>query len=137
MPIAVIISGKLVARTLKIGGQSNQIFRISVPKIFHLQAKNDEVILGFTLFLITLLSMGLIAGKSAYKLLVADFGIDPGQFNALCVLSAFADVTVAFTSFLILEKIPRTSKLSQEANAKEHDQLIEQLGRRSGDDSDE
>ena len=66
MPIAVIITGKLLAQTLKLPVRSKQFFRIHVPLVFTLQADNDEVVLGFVGFIFNLLVIGVLFGESAW-----------------------------------------------------------------------
>ena len=92
MPIAVMVSGKLMAQTVKLSGQHGQLFQISIPKVIKIRANNDEVILGFGLFIVLLAIDGMVAGQVLYRLIVTNFGIDPGHFNALCIFSAFASV---------------------------------------------
>jgi hypothetical protein len=101
MPIAVMVSGKLVGQTIKLSGQRGQLFQVKLPKVITIAARDDEVILGFTMFLIALMVSGLSAGAAIYRFMVADFGIDPGQFDALCVFSSFVVVAASVLLFLL------------------------------------
>src|SRR5258708_2449024 len=60
LAIAVITSGKLLSKTIKLTEGSKQLFRISLPRVLTVQAADDEVILGFTGFFITFLSIGFL-----------------------------------------------------------------------------
>jgi hypothetical protein len=82
MPIAVIVSGKLLAKPINFTVDSEQSFKISI-KLLNIQATGGEVILGFTGFFITLFGFGTFGGKEIYALVKDNYGIDPGHFNAL------------------------------------------------------
>lgn len=101
MPIAIIVGGRLYSRVFYLGGTSRQLFRIRVPPILDVSATDDEVILGFTGLILCLLFVGLPLGPIAYTLIKRQFGIDPGQFDSLCVFSAFLNVALATTTFFI------------------------------------
>lgn len=120
MPIAVIISGTLLAKPLRLHVASRQRFVIPIPKILHLEAKNGEVILGFAGFIITLVIMALVCGQNVYLLFRSQFGIDPGQFNSLCILSSFITVIWAVVIWLI----DKARKASPDPSAIERDELI-------------
>src|SRR5437588_11438677 len=98
MPIAVIISGKILSQPLKLPVTTQQKFTVPIPRILHLQANDGEVILGFAGFFITLLVIALVGGTSAYTIFKTDFGIDPGHFNSICILSSF--ITVIWSMLL-------------------------------------
>jgi hypothetical protein len=101
MAISVIICGKFLAQRIRLSVRSRQIFRIPLV-ILHISATDDEVILGFTGLIITLALTGSAFGKQGHLFFVDRFGIDPGQFNSLCILSAFLAVVWSFALFLIL-----------------------------------
>lgn len=103
MPIAVIISGILLAKPFKLQVETEQRFRIPIPRIFHLEATNGEVILGFAGFIITLVIIALVGGQAAYAFFRNQFGIDPGQFNSLCVLSSFVTVIWSVIIWLLTQ----------------------------------
>src|SRR4051794_24158250 len=65
-PISIIISGKLLAQRMKLGPGSKSLFKISLFRILTVEATNDEVILGFTGFIITLCIVGFTGGSRAY-----------------------------------------------------------------------
>lgn len=123
MPIAVIISGIFLSKPFKLQVDSEQKFRIPIPRIFHLQATGGEVILGFAGFIITLLPVSLIGGQSVYAFFRVQFGIDPGQFNSLCILSSFITVVWAVLLWLINEARAKTP----DPLAEKRDQQIMQL----------
>ncbi|MET1072535.1 MAG: hypothetical protein ABWY11_07815, partial [Umezawaea sp.] len=58
------------------------------------------------------------------------FGIDPGQFNALCVFSAF--LSVALTSFLlvVVRVAGHLRSRSEAASKNKYEAMIEELQRR-------
>jgi hypothetical protein len=101
MPIAIIVSGRLYSRVFYLGGTSRQLFRIHVPPVLDVSATDDEVILGFTGLILCLLFVGLPLGPIAYDLIKRQLGIDPGQFDSLCVFSSFLNVALATITFFI------------------------------------
>lgn len=127
MPIAVIVSGKLLAYRFKLGGASKQLFRIPIVGLFHIQADNDEVVLGFSGFLLTLFFSGGLAGHAIHRFFQYQFGIDPGQFNTLCVFSSFATVVWAF--FLYLLTSSRTGPLGDVVE--EHTRLLDKVSKKT------
>lgn len=103
-PLSVIIAGKLLARRLRLPPLSKQLFRISLGQVLKVQATNAEVILGFTGFILTLTILGLTSGARAYHYFKLQFGVDPGHFTSLCVLSSFLLVgwsTLLFSTTLL------------------------------------
>jgi hypothetical protein len=119
MPIAVIVSGIFLSKPFRLQVESQQQFRIPIPKIFHLEATGGEVILGFAGFILTLVPLGLIGGQSIYNFFKVQFGIDPGQFNSLCVLSSFITVIWSVALWLIHKALtkprdPVTSKRDEQ-----------------------
>jgi hypothetical protein len=123
MPIAVIISGILLSKPFNLQIETDQRFRIPVPRIFNLEANNGEVVLGFAGFIITLVILGVTGGEYIYIFFRSHFGIDPGQFNSLCILSSF--ITVLWSSILWVLHKARTS--SPDPAAIERDQKIIKL----------
>ena len=106
------------------------IFRIRIPSILKFEAKDDEVILGFTAFIITLLVVAVLGGENAYQFFVRRFGIDPGHFNALCVLSAFATVFWSFLAFLSVLLISALARSRNESTVRERAALLREIARR-------
>jgi hypothetical protein len=129
MPISVIVSGKLITQLLRIPGQRGQSFQIKIPLLINLRAQNDEVILGITLFIVTLATTGLVAGKAVYQVFSAGFGIDPGQFNALCIFSSF--ISVLLSSFLlVLTRLTGVLRRKSDPVLREYDKRIDELASR-------
>jgi len=124
MPIAVIVSGHFLSQVFRLNRSRNpQFFRIPIPRVIEIRADGDSVLLGFSGFLITLFLVAVLAGKAVYELFKMQFGIDPGQFNALCIFSSLATVLWSSVVFLIRRgPIKETQELTQE-----HDRLIEQV----------
>lgn len=100
MPIAVIVGGKLTSQVMRLQAGSRSILRIVVPPVIDVRATDDEVIFGFSGFIIMLLTIGLPFGHRVYDLFRLQYGIDPGAFNSLCVMSSFANVLLAMILFL-------------------------------------
>jgi hypothetical protein len=122
MPIAVIVSGHLLSQIFRLQRpDQQQYFRIPIPRFIEIRADGDSVILGFTGFFITLLILSTLSGKAIYGIFKEQFGIDPGQFNALCVFSALSTVLWSAILYLILRSRIRNA----EALAVEHSSLIE------------
>lgn len=130
MPIAVIVSGKLLSKTINFTADSEQVFKISI-KLLKIQATGGEVILGFTGFFITLFCFGTFGGKEIYDLVKANYGIDPGQFNSLCMFSSFTTVIWSAVVFIIYYLISQSSASAFSENDKEHKQLLEKLAQKN------
>lgn len=126
MPIAVIVSGKITSATLKLPRQSRQLFRITIPKVFNLEARGDEVVFGFATFFVNFLVIAALAGKPAYQMFTDRFGLDPGQFNALCILSSFTSVTA---SILLVSATRIFGRLRSrtDASAREYEMAVERI----------
>jgi hypothetical protein len=121
--IAVIISGNFMSKLRCLTVTSDQAFKIPLLAILKLQASGAEVILGFAGFIVTLLIVGTMAGQPAYAMFRSSFGVDPGQFNSLCILSSFETVYWTFLLYLIGEFV----KIRPDPIAKEHDRMINQI----------
>ncbi|HEX8696444.1 MAG TPA: hypothetical protein VF746_28755 [Longimicrobium sp.] len=128
MAISVILSGKFLAQRIKLPVRSSQLFQIPLPGILKIGATDDEVILGFTGLIITLLATGSLFGKRAHVFFSNNFGIDPGQFNSLCILSAFLAVIWSFVLFLLLGI---RSQSNLEPVADKHAEIVRSLTERS------
>lgn len=126
-PISVIVSGRLLAHRLYLFSGATQLFSIKLFGILNIEARDDEVILGFTGFLFTLLLVGGFGGVHVYTMFTFHFGVDPGQFNALCIFSAL--VLVGWTSIVYV--LGRPFRIGRDARLKEeHDRKITQLADR-------
>ena len=126
MPIAVIVSGQFLGQPLKMNLEKDQRFVIPL-KIFRLEAINSQVTFGFAGFIITLLAIGFSGGLKAYGVFKSEFGIDPGQFNSLCILSSFVTVMWSFALWLIVLLVRNIRQRSPDPVSVERDRLIEQL----------
>lgn len=128
MPIAIIVSGKFIAHipTFKLTGQEDQMFGVKLPGVISFVAKGDEVVFGFALFISEFFIIALVAGHAIYKLVESDFGINLGQFNAICAFSAFSSVLlsgVVLLGLAISGKIRRRSDPILQEHATELDNL--------------
>ena len=83
------------------------------------------MVLGFTSFFITFVAVGFLGGKPLYDLFTADFGIYPGQWNGLCILSAFFSVCWTWLIFLFL-----LCQYAFRRQNTERDSIIDQLSQR-------
>jgi hypothetical protein len=104
LSISVIVSGKLLALIpgFKLAGQEEQKFQVKLPGVLNLWAKDQEVTLGFALFLVQFFLIGIFAHHMVYRIIQADFGINLGQFNAICAFSAFSSVFLSSMVLLML-----------------------------------
>ncbi|WP_146175133.1 hypothetical protein [Umezawaea tangerina] len=129
-PIAIIVAGKLATQVVRLPGQRGQLFQIKIPALITMRASGQEVTLGFAVFILCLACTGFFAGKGVYHVFVDGFGIDPGQFNVLCVFSAF--LSVALTSFLlvVVRVAGHLRGRSESAAKREYEAKIEELGQR-------
>jgi hypothetical protein len=130
MPIGVIIGGKLLSNLLPLPVATGQFLRIPIPPLLDIRATGQEVVLGFAGFIVTLLAMGVAAGSRAHTFFSAHFGVDPGHFNSLCVLSSFTVVTWALVLFLVVLLV---AKLRRKGGVeREHERLITELSKPEG-----
>lgn len=129
-PIAIIVSGKMLAHRLMLEPGSKQLFSIRIFRILTVEARNEEVVLGLTGFLVTLLVVGAAGGARAYALFREHFGIDPGQFNSLCVISALFLVVWAFAVYLMAKpfRVRADSRLQEEHAKKIRDLAAKKKG---------
>jgi hypothetical protein len=97
LPIAIIVSGKFIAHipAFKLTGQEGQMFGVRLPGVIDFVAKGDEVVYGFGLFIAEFFIVAIVAGHAVYNLVESDFGINLGQFNAICAFSAFSSVILS------------------------------------------
>jgi hypothetical protein len=102
--VAIILGGQWLANCLNIPRTPKALFRIPLPGFFTVEARGNEVGLGITGFVLTLLSIALPAGKEAYAIVKERIGVDLGQFNSLCVLSAFITLVWTFLIYLLLKR---------------------------------
>jgi hypothetical protein len=123
LPIGVIVSGKFLAQRFKLAGEAPQQLRIQLKGVVLVQSNNEEVILGFAAFIITLLLLGISAGRLAYDFFLTHFGVDPGQFNSLCVLSSFSSVLWSSLVYLVTG----ASSQPDRGLETEHTRLIKRL----------
>lgn len=127
--IAVIVSGKFLAKHLKLQVRSRQQLRIPIPGILLIEATDDEVITGFAGFFATLFLLAIFSGSDARSFLLARFGVDPGgQFDALVVLSSFSTVLWSFVLYLVLRISTRLmSRFGDKDSREEYSKIIDQL----------
>lgn len=126
MPVAVIVSGQFLGQPLKMQLDKDQRFVIPL-RIFRLEAINSQVTLGFAGFIITLLAIGFSGGLRAYIMFRNQFGIDPGQFNSLCILSSFVTVMWSSALWLIVLLINKVKRASPDPVSQKRDELINEL----------
>ena len=127
MPVAVIVSGKMLAIRFRLTVQDKQWLKIPLPYVAKIQATGAEVILGFSGFFLTLFVITVPAGRIVYEMFRYQFGIDPGQFNSLCIFSSFA--TVVWSSIAYALSATKSGPLSGVSD--EHKKLIEDLSENS------
>lgn len=128
MPIALIVSGKFIAQPIPLKVNSKQLFKISLGMLV-VEATDDEVIYGFTGFIITFLLVAIIGGKDAYALVKNNFGVDAGQFNSLCILSSFSTVLWSFLLFILWKLFSNVTN-GDKRQLKERDDLIEEIAKK-------
>ena len=126
MPISVIVTGKLLSKPINFTVNSTQLFQIPL-KILVVQATQGEVVLGFSGFIITLFGLAVFDGVGIYSIVKTNFGIDPGQFNSLCMFSSFATVVWSFAVFLIHAFFSGSGSASFVEDVKRYDDQIQRL----------
>lgn len=100
LSVAVIVSGKLLAKTITLTVRGSQEFFINLW-LLRIKSTDDEVILGFTGFIITLLILAGLRGAAIYELVKNEFGVDPGHFYAVCMFCSFVTVAWSFLMFVL------------------------------------
>jgi len=124
LPVGVIVTGKLLNQRLKIEVGTGQLFRIPVKGVLTIESTGAEVILGFAWYLITLLVLGAAIGGHVEAWVKAQFGIQPGQFNALGFISSLGSVAISFIIYVIT-KTPVNP--AQVIRRKRRDQIVDKL----------
>jgi hypothetical protein len=127
LAIGVIVTGKLLTQRFRPDVGAGQLFRIPLKGLFTIEATGPEVILGFTWYLICLLSLGTVVGRDVQTWVKAHFGIDPGQFNALGFMSSLLSVT---TSFIVYLLFGAPQHLGRDSALAEHDKVVNELTRK-------
>jgi hypothetical protein len=130
LPVAVIITGKLLSKLINFGSDSKQILRIPL-KIFQVEANGGEVILGFACLLIMFFLVAVFGGESIYTLVKTNFGIDPGQFHAICFFSSLASVCFSTLIFLIHYVFTKMGSTPFVENQRKYENTIDTLANRS------
>lgn len=133
MPISVIVSGKFLGTCVRLGDDPKQLFRISIFGIIRIEATNNEVTLGFTGFICVFLFTGFVGGHAAYRTFCSNFGVDPGQWNALCVLSALFLVVCSVLVYMLV-RVSRFRSSAFASQAAKHRDLLDSLKENSGKD---
>jgi hypothetical protein len=100
--VAIILGGQWLAQCLNLSKRSDAFFRVPLPGIFRVEARGNEVGIGLTAFVAVFLLIALPAGEQAYSVVRTRIGIDLGQFDSLCVLSAFVTLVTSFVVFLVV-----------------------------------
>ena len=126
LPIAIIISGKFLTRPVSLKVNSKQLFKLSFG-ILKIQATDEEVILGFAGFIITLFISAMYGGKDIYEAVKSGFGIDPGHFNSLCIFSSFSMVLWSCFLFIVIGLSSSIFGYFKPRELRERDDLIEKL----------
>ncbi|TKF23246.1 hypothetical protein FCV43_04180 [Vibrio genomosp. F6] len=129
MPIAVIVSGKLLSKPINFGSDSKQVLKIPL-KIFQIEANGGEVILGFACLIIILFTVAMFGGADVYALVKENFGIDPGQFHSICFFSSLVSVifsTLLFITHYLFTNVWTTSFVD---NQSKYESTIERLAER-------
>lgn len=100
LPIAVIVTGKLLSKPINLGSDSKQVLKIPL-KIISLEANDGEVILGFACLLIIIFIVAMTGGQEVQELVKVKFGVDPGQFHSICFFSSLISVVCSFILFVV------------------------------------
>jgi hypothetical protein len=117
MPIAVIISGKLVAETTVRSSKEDDFLSINLL-FFRIRATGDEVMWGFAVFILVMGSTVGFGGPAAYDFFKLNTGLDIGHWNSLCVIAAFFSVIVSLALWLVVPYLRSSPVISaQDRNA--------------------
>ena len=133
LPAAVIFSGMFLAAIIPMKGVKKTLFKIPLV-IFKLEAHNDEVVLGFTAFLLVFAFVAFTGGETFYRYTATQFGMDPGQFHTLCFSSALFTLGLSATLWL-LSQFRRLPEIEQELEVKRLMDDIRQATTRASSDA--
>jgi hypothetical protein len=128
MPIAVIVSGKLLSCFITLPVKKEQYFGLNI-KIVKISAHNDEVYLGFGLFLLTFSFAFMLAGQDIYSLVKTNLGSDLGQPNSICFFSSLISLLISIVIFILLNIFNDFPFIGNNRLKREHDALINKLSR--------
>lgn len=126
--VCVIVAGKLLSRSFKLRRAGKQLFCVIVPKILRVSAKDDEVIIGFAVYVITFLMVGALFGQDAHNFFSDNFGLTITHWNSLAILSSMILVTWAVFVHLAHGFI----ESRRDRRIDEHNQVIQRLGEERG-----
>lgn len=131
MPIAVIISGKLIAETTTHSSKQDDFFSINLL-FFRIRAKGDEVMWGFAVFILVMGLTVVLGGPAAYDFFKFKTGLDIGHWNSLCVIAAFFSVVISLILWFAVPFLRSSPVISaQDRNAQ-----IEKLASQSSAEED-
>lgn len=132
MPIAVIISGKLVAETTIRSSKEEDFFTINLM-FFRIRAKGDEVMWGFAVFILVMgLTVGF-GGPAAYDFFKLNTGLDIGHWNSLCVIAAFFSVIISLALWLAVPFLRSSPVISAQDRNAQIKKLASQSSAERGD----
>jgi hypothetical protein len=114
--VAIIISGKLLAKRFSMGFVQEDKFRIPLL-IFDIRARGDEVSLGLLAFLGSFAVWLIFGGKNAYEFFRDHAGIDIGQWNSLCVMASFSALFLCLIMFIVAPLVGSQPVVSEEIRA--------------------
>jgi hypothetical protein len=126
-PISIIMSGKLLGQLIKLTGQRQQWFQLSIPGVVKLRAVGAEAVLGFVLYICDLLLVGLAVGAQRIdQIFSRNFGSQLGPANALIVFCALLSVAVSAFIWLLTRAVGARQRRSDPV-LEEHDRIISGL----------
>lgn len=125
MPVAVIVTGKLLSKPINYGADSKQLLKIPL-RIFNVEASGGEVILGFACLFIVFLSVAMIGGADVHTVVKTKFGVDPGQFHSIVFFSSLLSVSISGALFIIHYVFKQCSS-STFVDKDKYNEMIEKL----------
>jgi hypothetical protein len=120
--ISIIISGKFAAKIIRIGLSGDDQFLINLIWL-KLKSTKDEVVLGFAFFIVAFVIVFILGGEGAYDFFKKHSGLDIGQWNSLCVMSALLCASFCFILYLISLLFKKSPIITNE----ERKSIIEKL----------
>lgn len=123
--IAVLFSGKLIARRIRINLPETDVFSLNLG-ILRIRAQGDEVACGFLMFILAVAATAAVGGEPAYLFFKSRSGIDLGQWSSLCAIAGLVSVIVSIAVWAIAPLFRVRPLLSGEERSAQIAKITEQ-----------
>ena len=126
MPVAVLISGRLMASRILLD-QSKSPFVINIDmKIIKIMAQGAEVTWGFIIFILALVFTMAVWGPDAKVYIVSKTGLNIGVWTAYCAVASFSSLIISLFLCAIRSLLRSSSLLSKQQRDDQLKELTKQ-----------